>query len=110
GHLIALKQACVEMPDDELFNERVIRGLQDTVDAVSAEISQLAELRTAALTVKQLRGEVQTCVGLLGRVPASLAEWSELVDTLNEHASIIDDIVAALAHEFGKERFEIGRA
>jgi len=108
GHLIALKQACLELPDEELFNARVITGLQDTVDAVAGESSQLAASlqRTDAITIKQLRGEVQGCSGLLaGKLPESLTGWSELIDSLNEHAAIIDDIVAALAHEYGKDEF-----
>jgi len=53
GHLIALKQGCLELPDDELFNARVIAGLQDTLDAVAAESSQLAASmqRTDAITI-----------------------------------------------------------
>ncbi|HXI75264.1 MAG TPA: hypothetical protein VNG94_06725, partial [Pyrinomonadaceae bacterium] len=108
GHLIALKQGCIELPDDELFNARVIAGLQDTLDAVAAESSQLATAmqRTDAITIRQLRGEVQACAGLLaGTLPTSLTRWSELIDSLNEHAAVIDDIVAALSQEHGKEEF-----
>jgi cyclic beta-1,2-glucan synthetase len=108
GHLIALKQACLELPDDELLQARVIGGLQDTVAAVTHETSQLAATlqRTDAITIKQLHAEVQGCAGLLGgKLPGSLPEWIELVETLNEHAAVIDDIVAALTHEHGQERF-----
>ncbi|HXI61656.1 MAG TPA: glucoamylase family protein [Pyrinomonadaceae bacterium] len=108
GHLIALKQGCIELPDDELFNARVIAGLQDTLDAVAVESSQLATAmqRTDAITIRQLRGEVQACAGLLaGTLPTSLTRWSELIDSLNEHAAVIDDIVAALSQEHGKEEF-----
>ena len=34
GHAIALKQACIELPDVKLFDERLIRGLADTINAV----------------------------------------------------------------------------
>ena len=108
GHLIALKQACIEVPDDKLLDARVIRGFQDTMDALRAETSQLPPLiqRTDAITIKQLNAEVQGCAGVLGGIlPASLPEWIELVETLNEHAAVIDDIVAALTHEHGKEGF-----
>jgi cyclic beta-1,2-glucan synthetase len=108
GHFIALKQGCLELPDDELFNVRVITGLQDTLDAVAAESSQLAasRQRTDAITIRQLRGEVQACAALLsGALPTSLTRWSELINSLNEHAAAIDDIVAALAQEHGKNEF-----
>src|SRR5205807_384458 len=42
GNLIALKQACLELPDDQLLDAKVIRGLQDTMAGLSQEISQLA--------------------------------------------------------------------
>ena len=108
GHLIALKQACLELPDDQILDARVISGLQDTVDAIVAEISQLASSvqRTDAITIKQLRDEVQACVQLLSTgIPAALPEWTELIELLNEHAAVIDDIVAALSHEYGKTEF-----
>ncbi|HYT50159.1 MAG TPA: glucoamylase family protein, partial [Pyrinomonadaceae bacterium] len=108
GHLIALKQACLELPDDELLQARVISGLQDTVAAVTHETSQLAAMlqRTDVITIKQLRDEVQACAGLLDeKIPESLPEWIGLIESLNEHAAVIDDIVAALTHEHGKEGF-----
>ena len=105
GHLIALKQACIELPDDEILNSRAISGLQDTVDGVIVEISQLtaSAQRTDAITINQIHGEVQACARLLASgVPATLSQWSELIEQLNEHAAVIDDIVAALAQEHGK--------
>jgi cyclic beta-1,2-glucan synthetase len=109
GHLIALKQACIELPDDDILNSRVIGGLQDTIDGVIAEISQLTASvqRTDAITIDQIHGEVQACARLLvERSPASLPEWTQLIEALNEHAAVIDDIVAALAHEYGKAGFD----
>jgi cyclic beta-1,2-glucan synthetase len=108
GHLVALKQACIELPDDEVVSLKVISGLQDTIDGVAGEISQLTSSvqRTDAITIKQLHGEVQACAVLLaGSVPGSLPQWTEFIEQLNEHAVIIDDIVAALAQEHGKAGF-----
>ncbi len=108
GHLIALKQACLELPDDEVLSTRAMRGLQDAIDAITSETSQLASSiqRTDAITIKQLHDEVKACAALVaGKAPLSLAEWTEFIDQLNEHAAVIDDIVAALAHEYGKSGF-----
>ena len=108
GHLIALKQACIELPDDEILNSRVISGLQDTIDGVIVEISQLTASvqRTDAITIKQIDGEVQACARLLASgVPSMLPQWSELIEQLNEHAAVIDDIVAAFAQEHGQAGF-----
>src|SRR5438067_1250997 len=108
GHLMALKQACIELPDDEILNSRVISGLQDTIDGVIVEISQLTASvkRTDAITIKQIDDEVQACARLLASgVPSTLPQWSELIEQLNEHAAVIDDIVAAFAQEHGQAGF-----
>src|SRR5438132_6121156 len=104
GHLIVLKQACLELPDQKIVDERVLTGLADTLAAVKEETSQLAATlqRTEAITIKQLSGEIQSCGSLLSSAaPATLPEWVERFEALNEHASVIDDIVAALAQEHG---------
>ena len=35
GHLIAVKQACIELPDISFFDQHVIEGLTDTLNAIS---------------------------------------------------------------------------
>ncbi len=102
GHLIALKQACLEVPDDHLLDQRVVQGLQDTVDGVTQEVSQLpaALQRTDAITIKQLRAEVEATTKLLSETaPVSLPEWIQFIESITQLAAVIDDIVAALAHE-----------
>jgi cyclic beta-1,2-glucan synthetase len=108
GHLIALKQACLELPDDKLFDRRVLAGLSDTLSAIAQEVSQMAATRqrTDAITIKQLSGEIRSCAQLLSApAPETLGEWARLVEALNERASVIDDIVTALALEHGGEEF-----
>jgi cyclic beta-1,2-glucan synthetase len=108
GSLIALKQGCIELPDDRLFDERVRAGLSDTLAAVTQETSQLAALRqrTDAITIKQLGGEIQLCAQLLAaKAPETLGEWSALFEAVHDRATNIDDIVAALALEHGGEEF-----
>jgi cyclic beta-1,2-glucan synthetase len=109
GHLIALKQACLELPDQKLFDQRVLAGLADTVGAIRQETSQLTATRqrTDAITMKQLRDEIESCAQLLGgRPPELLGEWAALFDVITERATVIDDIVAALAQEHGRNEFD----
>src|SRR5439155_1588932 len=83
-------------------------GLADTLGAVKEETSQLTATlqRTGAITIKQLSGEIQSCGNLLSSAaPATFPEWVERFEALNEHASVIDDIVAALAQEHGGDVF-----
>ena len=37
GHLIALKQFCIELQDTQVFGERTMRGLADTIELISEE-------------------------------------------------------------------------
>ena len=110
GHLIALKQACVEFPDTKLFGRRVIEGLSDTLDGIASEASTLgsARQRTEVVTVRQLEDEIAACRKLLAAVENldDLASWFVLLDSLFKRASDIDDIVNALAHEHGEVTFK----
>ncbi|HEX5890966.1 MAG TPA: glucoamylase family protein [Pyrinomonadaceae bacterium] len=109
GHLIAIKQCSVELPDEKLFGPHVIHGLIDTVDALSNEATNLGSVRqrTEVVTVRQLRDEIVACGGLLSHYPGNdLAAWCALIDSLGRRASEIDDIVNALAHEHGEINFK----
>ena len=108
GSLIALNQATLDLPDDKLFDDRVLGGLRDTIGAITQETSQLAAAlqRTDAITIKQLRSEIQACTGLLsGDAPDGLGGWARLFEAVYERAAVIDDIVAALSHEHGGDEF-----
>jgi cyclic beta-1,2-glucan synthetase len=108
GHLITLRQAALDLPDDKLFDIRVLDGLRDTVAAITQETSQLAAARqrTDAITIKQLRDEIQSCATLLSvNVPDALDGWVTLFEAVDERAAVIDDIVAALSLDHGGEEF-----
>jgi len=109
GHLLALKQACIEIPDHPLFAARVLSGLADTMAALKQEASQLAAIRqrTEAVTMKQLRDEIDSCAALAAsEPPETLRGWTELFDGLFESAGATDDIVGALAHEQAAGAFD----
>jgi len=109
GHLIAVKQACIELPDTKLFDERIIAGLHDTVDAISFEATKLGSVRqrTDVVTVSQLRDEIEACRKLLVTdATRDLASWTSLFEALRRRISEIEDIVNALAHEHGEINFK----
>ena len=109
GHLIAVKQTVVELPDNKLFGPQVLDGLNDTVDALFFEMASLGDFRqrTEVVTVRQLRDEINACRGLLKGDPAEdLAAWFVLLDSLTRRTSEIEDIVNALAHEHGEINFK----
>ncbi|HEY6047159.1 MAG TPA: glucoamylase family protein [Pyrinomonadaceae bacterium] len=108
GNLISLKQACIDLPDYRILDQRVLDGLNDTLAAIREDVSRLtaARQRTAAITLKQLTSEIDACAEILAdEKPETLAAWRARLEAINEHAATIDDIVAALAHEHGSEEF-----
>jgi cyclic beta-1,2-glucan glucanotransferase len=108
GQLIALKQSCIELPEVKLFDGRVVRGLEDTINAIVEEAGKLGAVRqrTEVVGVRQLRSEIEACIALLKAAPPeSLHAWSLLFQRLEQRALDIEDIVGALSHEHGAEGF-----
>ena len=109
GHSIALKQALIELPDAKLFDTRTLKGLADTINAVSSEIERLGSFRrrTAVVTVGQLRNEIDACQSLIvGAKTDSVLSWFQLFESLQQRTSEIEDITNALAHEHGEDNFK----
>jgi cyclic beta-1,2-glucan synthetase len=109
GHLFAVKQACIEFPENKVFDPHAIAGLVDTIDAVTTEAAKLGAVRqrTEVVTVRQLQDEIAACRQLLKVAPdEDLSAWIVLVDSLGRRASEIEDIVNALAHEHGDVSFK----
>ena len=109
GHLIAVKQNCIELPDLKLFDSRVIEVLGDTLYSISVAAIRLGSVRqrTEVVTVRQLQDEIDACHQLLQlENQESLLSWFVLIDSLRQRASDIEDIVNALSHEHGEVNFK----
>jgi cyclic beta-1,2-glucan synthetase len=109
GHLIALKQACIELPDTKIFDARIIDGFADTINAISVEAGNLGTFRqrTDVVTVSQLRDEIQACQELVRAADRDgLPSWGRLFHSLARRISEIEDIINALAHEHGEVNFK----
>ena len=109
GHLIAVKQAAIEFPDQRLFDPRVIEGLSDTIDAMALEAATLESVRqrTEVVTVRHLQDEIAACRQLLNvENHDDLRSWFVFFDSLTRRVSEIEDIVRALAHEHGEGSFK----
>jgi cyclic beta-1,2-glucan synthetase len=108
GHLLALKQGLVEIPERTLFDRRVLDGLADTVRLMNEEAQRLSFIRQRSeiVTIKQLREEIAACSGLLsGEMPQTPGAWATLFDALVQRAGVIEDIVGALVQEHRPEEF-----
>ena len=109
GHLVALKQACIEMPDTKLFDDRICKGLTDTIRALSDEAEKLGSTRqrTEVVTVSQLRNEIEACRKLVASVVIdNLPSWFLLFESLIRRVAEIEDIINALSHEHGEVNFK----
>ncbi len=112
GHLLALRQACVELPERPLLGAHTLAGLSDTVALLGHELERAgtARKRTEVVTVKHLREEVTACAELLAaRAPEQAGEWETLLNSLHRHATAADDMLAALWQEHGADELtEVG--
>jgi cyclic beta-1,2-glucan synthetase len=108
GHLIALKQACLELFDRPLFEARTLEGFKDTLMLMLEETVKLGAFRqqTEVITVKQLREEIEASIKIVSVTPPdSFSAWGALFDSLSRRAAEIEDIVAVLQHEHGGHNF-----
>jgi cyclic beta-1,2-glucan synthetase len=108
GHLLALKQACVELSERPLFGAHTLAGLGDTIELLRLEVEQagLSRKRTEVVTVNHLRDEITACARLVaGGPPESLSDWETLFNSLRRHAVTVADMIAAITQEHGSGDF-----
>ncbi|MBK7705579.1 MAG: hypothetical protein IPJ30_07305 [Acidobacteria bacterium] len=109
GHLLAAKQAMIEIPNRKLFDTRVMEGLADSLEMMSHEARQLsfARHRTEAVTVKHLNQEIDACRRLLANQPDETPDaWLTLLDALIARTEVIRDMTGALSQEHGDAHFD----
>ena len=109
GHLLAVKQAGMELADAPLFGGRVLRGLADTLTLMRDEAAHLGAVRerTENLTIKKLRTEIGACADLvMSATPETGSAWYALFDALEKRAARVQDMVNSLADEQHGDTFE----
>jgi cyclic beta-1,2-glucan synthetase len=108
GHLVTLKQSCLEIFDLPLFDARTLAGFADTLALMREETERLGAFRqqTEVVTVKQLREEIEECARIISvGPPETLSAWASHFDALARHTAEIEDILGALAQEHGTNNF-----
>jgi cyclic beta-1,2-glucan synthetase len=106
GHLLALKQTCVELPERPLFGAHTLAGLADTTALLRLEVERAgtARKRTEVVTSKHLRQEVTACAEIVAvNPPETLSGWEALLNSLHRHASTAEDMLAAITQEHGSD-------
>jgi cyclic beta-1,2-glucan synthetase len=111
GHLIAVKQAAIELLERELFDARLLEGLADTLTLLREEAKRIGTVkeRTQVVTVKQLAKEIEACVTLVETMKGTLgdsSQWVKLFGELTAHAGEIKDIAHALEQGQGADTME----
>jgi cyclic beta-1,2-glucan synthetase len=98
GHLLALKQACVEAADRPLFGPEIVDGLRDAAGILLAEIDRVAAVRhwSGDATLRRLRTEVEALAAMLAPPPGSLGVWLGRLDLLGRQAHTITETVNEL--------------
>lgn len=107
GHLIAVKQACLGLVNDDLVPRRMIAGIVDTLRIAKARIARTDAILLQGGTVAsgQLAAEVERCLSAAAaRTPADLSEWTAWFATLAEKLSDIADMLRALAYGNSEDR------
>ncbi|HMF57313.1 MAG TPA: glucoamylase family protein, partial [Pyrinomonadaceae bacterium] len=108
GHLVTLKQICLELFERQLFEGRTLEGFADALALMRKETGRLGAFRqqTEIVTVKQLREEIESCERIVSvKPPETFSAWASLLNDLDRHAREIEDILEALAQEHGAGNF-----
>ncbi len=111
GHLIAVKQAALELSEQKLFDAQWLQGLADTLSLLREEAKRIGTVkdRTQVVTVKQLNREIEACVTLVAAMqdrPEDLSRWATFFDELTRRANEVEDIAHALEQEQGADTTE----
>lgn len=109
AHLIAVKQAAIELPERKLFDARLLDGLMDTHSLLreAAKRFDVIKERTQFVSVKQLHKEIEICGVLIEEMleaPEDLGKWGVFFDQLTVHATEVEDIAHALEQEEGHQQ------
>jgi cyclic beta-1,2-glucan synthetase len=108
AHLHVLKHAWRKLVNQPLFDERVLRGLADTIllmKEAMAGIGRTQRLKDTDLH-QQLRREIEACAALAParepeHAPRTLSAWHSLFSALAQQAATIDGLLNKLSNEHG---------
>ncbi|MFN0086449.1 MAG: GH36-type glycosyl hydrolase domain-containing protein [Blastocatellia bacterium] len=119
AHLIALKQAAIELPEQKIFDARLLRGLRDTLLLAREEVKRIdasANIsggRSQVVTARELNKEVEACIALVEAMTgapeermANSGEWANLFTELTARAGEAEDIAHAMEQERGTNTTE----
>ncbi|MEP7271258.1 MAG: glucoamylase family protein, partial [Acidobacteriota bacterium] len=106
GHLLATKQAALEISHRKVVDQRALDGLSDTLAHLTQESlrSGLIKERGQVVTVRQMTNEVARALELVAAMSATTGDasaWGKLLDGLSQCAGLAGDIARGLEVEQG---------
>lgn len=108
GHLIAVKQACLDLGREPLFGKRGMTGLADTAVLLRREAREIGSIpeRVPGLRTGQLVEQIEAVYQSLQRdCPQDLSAADRLLEQLVSRLEIIDDMINVLVDEYGEKDF-----
>lgn len=108
GHLLVLKQACVEAADRPLFTDDLVTGLEDTLGFLDAECARLAAADhwSGPAMIARLRAECTEFRRALDTRPVDMQAWFELLARLRRLEVAITDTVDEISTARGSIEVE----
>jgi cyclic beta-1,2-glucan synthetase len=116
GHLRGITQFCTELAERPLFDERVLRGLADTLSLMTDGLKRISitPAEEGVVRLCQLGEEVEMCTAFLRRplqekAPQTLAAWRRIFNTLAQRAVLVEVVLNVLAEKYAaKNIVELG--
>lgn len=101
GHLLALRQGCLEITSQPIIGPRVLDGLGDSLALLKLELEGIknARNRGKAGQLKQLEHRVTELRKRLQSLPTSISDWMMLLDDLAVEAAQLEQGVRALVEK-----------
>jgi hypothetical protein len=113
-YLSTFKQGCVEIVNRPLFGERVLNGLNDTISLLKEEVARAERAQVTKRTDihPQLHEEIDACAAFLSAQALAegrqtLTAWRKLVDSLAQHAAIVNQRLTVFSQGSGADNEEI---
>jgi cyclic beta-1,2-glucan synthetase len=102
GHLVALRQACLELINRPLLGPRVFAGIADAILLIRESSRAISDARrTQTVTRKHLDEALGTLDLALKPVPVTPGEWVARIAEIESRARTIVDIARTLTAERG---------
>jgi cyclic beta-1,2-glucan synthetase len=98
GHLIALKQGCLEVIAQPVIGENILAALGDVLASLEWELSGAKDIGDAG-RMKSLGQQIAALRRRLGPAPDSLPDWVKSLDEIAAQATRIEKDVRALGEK-----------